>query len=142
MCSIAYWTQYLCVLACVCVRDILPFLAGVCVELFPDVIQRDWWGFHLAFTVSHLTVCVSLTVVGIYPFLTPFLHPQNTRTHTDFLLLLFLYWGNNFLHLHICENIHDNMSTYKQIHPSCQTVYDRTILSKPRLIISAHIRNQ
>lgn len=32
---------FVCACMYVCVHDILPFLAGVCVELFPDVIQRD-----------------------------------------------------------------------------------------------------
>lgn len=64
---------FVCACKYVCVHDILPFLAGVCVELFPDVIQRDRWGFHLAFTLSQVagsSHCLSLTVLGIYTFVT------------------------------------------------------------------------
>jgi len=80
---------------CVCVHDILPFLAGVCVKLFPDVIQTDRWGFHLAFTLSQVagsSHCLSLTVLRIYTFVT-FKTQMRRRIHLFFLsyygLLLF-----------------------------------------------------
>lgn len=115
------WTQYLCVLAFVCVRDILPFLAGVCVELFPDVIKRDRWGFHLAFTKSGrwlISLSVSLSLSWEYTLLWPPFVILKTHTHSRFSVILgtfysYLFWGYNILCLHICKDIHENINTNK-----------------------------
>lgn len=80
-CIHVLWNVLYCLLLCICVCLHVCVCAwyytfpipgrSVCGTL--DVIQRDRWGFHLAFTLSQVagsSHCLSLTVQGIYTFVT------------------------------------------------------------------------